>query len=334
MDEPEVVVACAWYNRAEYIHETLKSLLAQDFEKFEIVLVNDGSTDPRVRDILDSYDNPRLRIIHQENRGFVRSISKAIESSTAPYIAIQGSGDISFPTRIRKQYEVLKNRHEVVAVASRIENDLGEGRVHIAGTPFDGDASEYGIRKVIMMHGEVMYRRSTFDNVGGYRDFFRFSQDRDLWLRMSQVGKIVVLPDILYRRAANIGGVSGHAGKQVTQRCLSHFAVYCHVERLAGRLDPLDEYGPQAALFWRVPFALQTDIIRLGLSYFYFGRNDWEKIFMVGSQLRFGLLSTLTARMIGRMPVLSRKLLQWAFYAKNRDCLGRTRGGGQKRGSP
>ena len=86
--KPLVSVCCAYYNRSEFLRSTINGLLAQDYPNFELVVVNDGSTDPAVRSILDSYQDPRLRVIHQSNTGFVAAIRRAIDESRGQYIAI------------------------------------------------------------------------------------------------------------------------------------------------------------------------------------------------------------------------------------------------------
>lgn len=274
--QPQVVVACAWYNRADYIRDTVDSLLAQEFDSFEIVIVNDGSTDPRVKNILDSYSDPKLRIIHQKNTGFVRAISRAIESSNAPYIAIQGSGDISHPKRISKQWEAMQEDVKLALVACRVENilDVKNNIKKIYGKVFYGDAKEEVLHRVLLMHGEAFYRRDLYEKVGGYRSFFKFSQDRDLWCRLSREGGFCVLNDVLYTRYANIGGVSGNAQNQIYQRLLGHFAVYCHKEVLSGKQDPLEKFGSQAGLLFEGNFSLQKDLIRLALRYYLDGNED------------------------------------------------------------
>lgn len=302
---PQVVVACAWYNRADYIRDTVDSLLAQDFDDFEIVIVNDGSPEPRVREILDSYDDPRLRVIHQENTGFVGAITRAIAASDAPFIAIQGSADISYPDRLRKQAAVLEARPEVTVVGSRVDNilDIETGRKQVYGTPADGDLRQEALTRILMMHGEVAFRRSSYLAVGGYRPFFRFSQDRDLWCRLSRLGSIVVLEDVLCRRFANMGGVSGDSEKQIVQRFLGHFAVYCHAEVMAGRIDPLERFGPQAGLMYQGTYALQKDMLRLAIRYFLANNPEGaEAILKVAQRLKGGPVAWLLGKLLKILP--------------------------------
>ncbi|MBQ2263678.1 MAG: glycosyltransferase, partial [Loktanella sp.] len=74
-------------NRADYIRDTIDSLLVQDYPHFDITVVNDGSPDPRVREILDSYADPRLRVIHQDNTGFIRTAVSIPEGLALPTLA-------------------------------------------------------------------------------------------------------------------------------------------------------------------------------------------------------------------------------------------------------
>lgn len=94
-----------------------------------------------------------------------------------------------------------------------------------------------------------MYRRDLFDRVGGYRKFFSFAQDYDLWCRMSGHSRFHVIPEVLYRRKIGVpGSVTASAEKLILQKYCSSFAAYCHAERLQGRPDPLDQSGPISGL--------------------------------------------------------------------------------------
>jgi glycosyltransferase involved in cell wall biosynthesis len=252
---PKISVCCAWYNRADYISDTVDSLLAQTHPDFEIIIVNDGSPDPRVKGILDSYSDPRLRVIHQENAGFVNAIRRAFDEARGEYIAIQGAGDVSYPDRVMKQ-----------AAALDTDNSLGAvGCIHdvaFVGGPKDGRTS---ISKPITMqpqredflsdrnpfgHGEVMVRKNVYDAVGGYRPFFIFAQDRDLWLRMIEHSKFLVLENVLYqRRHFEKDGVVADWKKSIQQYILSNFARQCYGERQINGKDSLGHYGHLALVF-------------------------------------------------------------------------------------
>lgn len=276
---PQVVVACAWYNRADYIRDTVDSLLAQDFDSFEIVLVNDGSPDPRVREILDSYDDPRLRVIHQENTGFVGAIRRAIEASDAPFIAIQGAGDMSYPSRLREQHDYLINKIELIGVSCQRENTFVGGR-------FDGEKSITGQGRTVIKrkdflggtnpfsHGEVMFRRATYEKVGGYRKFFKYAQDHDLWLRMSEYGNYALLPKVLYfRRVFAEDGIAASGIKGLVQRKFSFFAKQCARDRDQYGVDLVSIFGMQAGLFRTGDRLLAKNLSSIAAKHLYFGNR-------------------------------------------------------------
>jgi len=254
MTTPEVVIACAWYNRAEYIRSTVDSLLSQEFDSFEIVIVNDGSPDPRVREILDSYSDPRLRVIHQENTGFVGAIRRAISASQAPLIAVQGSGEVSLPWRLRNQYDFLKRHPDHVAISSRAQNVLVKG---------DGTEGEKGVTTSIpkvdlelllrdnpMVHGASMYRRAAYNAVGGYRVMFQFAQDLDLWLRLQTKGKIAVIETLDVKRFIfEKDGVGNDPNKLAVQTRLAFLARKAAHEVSRCGIDPIEVYGPSSMLF-------------------------------------------------------------------------------------
>lgn len=255
---PKVSVVCSWYNRPDYISDTVDSLLAQDFDSFEVIIINDGSSDPRVREIFDRYDDPRLRIVHQENTGFVAAIRKAIELTSGEYIAVQGAGDVSRPGRLRVQAAFLDTHSDYVGVGCSIENVY-------AGGPLDGKRMElskkpgpiqserfYGNVPNPLSHGEVTYRRSIYNNVGGYRPFFSTAQDRDLWLRMIDYGRFAVADGTHYeRRIFYADGIAGSQKKTIGQIRLSHFARENYFLRQKFGLDLVDVFGVQAGLFSR-----------------------------------------------------------------------------------
>jgi glycosyltransferase involved in cell wall biosynthesis len=252
-----VSICCAYYNRAETINSTLDSLLAQTHQDLEIIVINDGSRDPQVKEILSTYSDPRLRVIHQENMTFVPTIRRAVAEATGDYIAIQGAGDISFPERIARQAAVLDANLDVGIVSCRHQElriggpKAGQtGLSRLISTAPDGEVLAGKYTPII--HGEVMFRKALYDKVGGYRTLFTFAQDRDLWLRMVEHAGIRVLEDILYQRNHFAhDGVNAIPEKVVQQRALTLFAIQCYHDRKIGGRDLIDRYGPAGFGFRR-----------------------------------------------------------------------------------
>ena len=262
---PKVSVVCAWYNRADYIRDTIDSLLAQDYPNFDVTVINDGSPDPRVREILDSYDDPRLRVVHQENTGFTVAIRRAIAMSTGEYIAIQGAGDVSFPQRLREQSAMMQADPKLAIVGCHYErHNLVTGRQNV----FRPQAPAQGsLRCPLLSHGELMYRRTVYDEAGQYRTLFHVGQDGDLWMRMLRNHTAAIVPEVHYEQRHFADGVGMSAKKRETRYILD--AVRIENENLFRKTgaDYIDDYGAAAFAMlsgrWRVQKARL--IVRLGL---------------------------------------------------------------------
>lgn len=255
MKNTKVSICVAYFNRSDCVIDCIQSLLAQDYNFFEVIVVNDGSTDPQTSVLLDGINDARLKVIHQENTGFVGAIRNAIDHSSGEYIAIMGAGDVCKKSRISKQVAVLDEFNSVGIVSCLFEN------VHFGGDR-DGerklrsypekkiDATDFLSGANPIGHGEVMFRRSIYDKVGGYRYFFKFSQDLDLWLRMIEHCEVHIIRECLYeRRMFAKDGVSTDAKKQYLQKFLAEFSRQCFKDRQTLGYDYVDKYGVHAGLF-------------------------------------------------------------------------------------
>ncbi|MDW2169813.1 glycosyltransferase family A protein [Vibrio sp. 1567] len=270
IERPKVSIVCAWYNRSKYIKDTVDSLLKQEFDSFEVIIVNDGSTDPNVKQVLDSYEDDRLTIIHQENSGFVSSISRAISIAKGQFIAVQGSGDISLPNRIRDQYELIAFDDNVVAVSCWVETRSLDTNDNEAITGYHKIEHDLVKNKDFMKsenpftHGEVMFRKHTYDMVNGYRSAFKYGQDRDLWLRMTTYGYGRVLKKVSYvRREFALDGVSTNIGKQLLQAKLTVLARQCNEERLQTGFDCIEKHGVYGCFYLKKDVSFKRKVINI-----------------------------------------------------------------------
>lgn len=206
---PKVSVVCAWYNRAEYICDTLNSLLTQDYQNFEIIVINDGSPDPQVQKILESYDDFRLKVIYQTNAGFTQAIRRAIDESSGEYIAIQGAGDTSSSSRLRLQVEMLMQSSGIAAVGTGCVQ-VAVGRIlrrrYFHPTK---ECTKESLRKNMpFVHGTTMFRRESYYSTGGYDIRFKYCSDWDLFFRILDKGRIVGIDQPLYEQRMFADGFS------------------------------------------------------------------------------------------------------------------------------
>lgn len=153
-DRPEVAVVVPAYNAGHVIGETLRSISAQTFHRFEIVVVDDGSSDDTV-EVVGAYalEEPRLRLVQQQNGGVAAARNRGLMETEAPIVAPVDSDDLWHPTRLEKHVAAL-NRNPAAAFAYspfRILN--GHGRI-IGNHPF------------FAFSGRVFYRQLFFNMVG------------------------------------------------------------------------------------------------------------------------------------------------------------------------
>lgn len=283
---PRVSVICAWYDRADYVLDTIGGILGQTFADFELIVVNDGSKDPRVQTLLESFTDSRMRIVQHSNEGFTKSIIKAIAQSRGEYIAMHDAGDQSTPDRLRTQVEYLDANPDIVGVSA--------GRRNVRLTP---SGTHELISEIVpqserltrldflnhigspINHGEVMFRRSMYEKVGGYRPVFYFSQDMDLWLRLTRHGDFGVQKAILLERRIFPDGVKGNLLKTVASLKFSRMAKACAREVDAFGYDMVDVFGMQAQLFRAHDKDCSNDLAKAALKYLRNGHSR-EAVFL------------------------------------------------------
>lgn len=199
---PRVSVVMSLYNSKKYLVEAIDSVLNQTFSQFELIIVDDGSSDSGV-DIVNSYSDPRILLITQKNRGLPAALNKAIEVARSDMIARMDPDDICLPERLIRQYDYLQQHPESVIVGSAATciDEHGDRLADIKMTPF------HGVGAVVLpespcIHPSVMFRCSAFEKAGRYPEKMRCGgEDAVLFNRMISYGSIVNLPEplILYR---------------------------------------------------------------------------------------------------------------------------------------
>lgn len=260
----DVLVVSVFYNRAELVADSVRSVVNQLEPAMHLILVDDGSTDDTYSELLKWKDD-NVTVVSHKNQGFVNSIIQAIDTIQSEYVAIHGSGDVSLAGRFQWQKNLLDDNPGTGIVGcylySKVKGATGRGKLVTA--KIWKPESEMMLKTNPFAHGEVMFRRSVYEKVGGYRPFFRYAQDRDLWCRFSHHCKFEMIEQPLYERFAYLpGSVSGDRTKAKEQRYLSAFAVYCHWCRLNRGYDPLERDGERAFRDFKPNLSLAYDFFR------------------------------------------------------------------------
>ena len=201
--KPTVSVVLPTYNRGEFfLRRALDSILNQTFSDFEVIVIDDGSTD-QTRYILSLYQvkDQRIKVIyHQKNKGLVTSLNEGIEASRGKYIARMDDDDISLPHRFEKQVDFLEKHPEITVLGSFISPIDS-----LIPYPFQREQDpdlfkiDLFLESLEISHPSAMMRRDfLIKHHIRYNDRFRSAEDRPFWADiMDAGGKIMVLPEVL-----------------------------------------------------------------------------------------------------------------------------------------
>lgn len=294
-----VSVVTVFHNRAAHIASSVGSLLNQTYRELEIIVIDDGSTDDTANELAKLSDS-RLDIRIQANTGFTPAIESAVRSAKGEIVAIHGSGDISAPTRIERQLAALDAHPEVVVTGCLVTNQADEMRTPTGSIPVGVPMTFAELADVYpMTHGEAMFRKSVFEQVGGYRPFFQLAQDYDLWLRMNEYGNFFTVPEPLYQRRQFDNSINTNIVKLLQQQHYASFAHFCGRTRLEQGYDPLDRFGNAGALMLPASKPLAKRLTAMGLKAL--ANGDQNGRLLIGAALaKHRSPRTLTASGIAR----------------------------------
>jgi len=195
----KLTVIMSVYNGECYLRQSIESVLNQTYRDFEFLIIDDGSSDSS-QDIIKSYDDVRIRlIINQENKGLIGSLNKGLSEARGEYIARQDADDVCHVERFSRQLQLLESDKSLLLVGSQL--DLIDERGMPKGNwkyPQDGQlALWFLLYNSAVAHSSSMYRKDTVISVGGYSADAIYAEDYDLWSKLSRLGKIKNLPDVL-----------------------------------------------------------------------------------------------------------------------------------------
>jgi len=191
------------YNCEEYVGEAIESILNQTFKDFELLIVNDCSTDS-TPEILAEFakKDQRIRIINnKENLRIAKSLNKAIKEAKADMVARMDGDDISMPERLEKQY-VLMNENKKLGVVGTNMITIDEDGKEIGKRGYNTDSKflkQSIFRYSPFAHPSTMYKKEYFEKVGGYNHFLVPTEDLDLWIRLGKVCDFSNVDEYLFK---------------------------------------------------------------------------------------------------------------------------------------
>jgi len=187
---PDISVVMSVFNGGDYLRKSIESILNQSYLNFEFIIIDDGSTDTSL-EIIKSYKDNRIVLINRKNKGFITSLNEGIEKSKGKYIARMDADDISFPSRLEKQFDFIeKNNLDICGGHYLLINKNGKiNGLNVVPTSHKMCTLSLFF-KVPFAHPSVMIRKQFLDeNSLEYgQSSYKIAEDLDLWLRMHRCG--------------------------------------------------------------------------------------------------------------------------------------------------
>jgi glycosyltransferase involved in cell wall biosynthesis len=247
------------YNKAANVRQAIDSVLAQTFTDWELLIVDDGSTD-NTASVLADVSDPRITVRSlPSNRGRSAARNLALSSARGRYIAICDSDDVSVPSRFARQVAYL-DAHPDVAVVSGAIRAFSTWRTAVMHFPQDEASIQRRFErgKMGVAHGASMIRAECFTTLGGYCEQLSFAEDFELFRRFARRYAFRSLPGVLLDYRHDVGASAirhwAHDG------CAHRYALYrSTLARDATRVLTLEEFSRQ----WRTRSAVYTlDLLR------------------------------------------------------------------------
>lgn len=178
----EVTVLMPVYNAEKYLREAVESILQQEFSNFELLVIDDCSSDSSVS-IIHSFNDERIRLVRNEvNLGVCATLNKGLELATTELVARMDSDDISYSGRLKEQVAYFRLNPETVLLSTSVRVIKGD-KTLVEVVEVDAYYNYYNLNFYCSLyHPSVMYRRSVIMAYGGYK--LPYAEDFDLWWRI------------------------------------------------------------------------------------------------------------------------------------------------------
>lgn len=203
-----ISVIITTFDRSSLLKEAIRSVLNQDFSDFELIVIDDASSDEGIAQVFNSFTDARIHYVrNNKNEGSAASLNIGLGQATGKYVAILDDDDAwQDSQKLSKQVEFLKSHRDYVLVGTNAIVVNSETKEEMTRTNFPSEDAV--IRQTIFRanpfaHSSVMFVRESALSVGGYDETLSRGKDYELMLKLGKIGKVTVLPDytLMYREA-------------------------------------------------------------------------------------------------------------------------------------
>ncbi len=262
---PQVSMVLPTYNHLRFLPQAVGSVLSQSFTDFELIIVNDGSTDGTGA-YLDTLKDPRVRVIHQANKHLPEALNAGFRAAHGDLLTWVSADNYCAPMFLERLVSALDANPNVGLVYSAFanidEHDQITSQVH---------CPDMNYRRLLLQFQDTgmasfMYRRTCQEKVGFYDPALEGAEDWDMWLRIAEFFDTVYVPDILYYYRRHPDSLTKTASQRVFQAALRTFQNALNRLRLERLYPSLDKCEDQPTAQFHAFFDLATGILKTKFS--------------------------------------------------------------------
>ncbi|MBO9312480.1 MAG: glycosyltransferase family 2 protein [Chloroflexus sp.] len=314
-DSPLLSVTVLNYNYAHFLSHCLDSILQQSFTDFEVILINDRSTDNSLAVIKPYLRDPRIRFVdHAQNQGFVASLIEGMQLSRGKYLSVISADDwVVSPHAFARQIEILERHPQVVMAFSAYGLYADEQTLSFVSRAAPASYVRDGrsvfadfLLKGYPQHSGTMIRKSAYQAIGGYDPKLRWSLDAQMWLGLCHFGDIAYIDEMLYAYRRHPSSMSKDP-TALRNAIIELFNIFDWTFGLMPETERrkqqwLYRKARQRALISFAADAVFSGNVRLGWQFYKVGLqvSPWETLFQKGT-LAIALRALLGARLYDRL---------------------------------
>jgi GT2 family glycosyltransferase len=233
---PTVSVVIPCFNLGEYVDEAIDSVFIQSFQDFEILIVDDGSTDEATRARLAACDRPRTRVVRTENRGLPAAKNLGLRQTTGRYLCMLDADDRLAPTCLERSVTALEQNPAIAFVSHWVRTFGDEDRT------WRPERCDFpALLDVNTVNGAALVRRDALLAVGGFDEAMRSGcEDWDLWISLVERGfPGQILPEVLFHYRRRPGSMSRTMLEVEGHPRLYHYLAHKHAGTFRAHLPAL-----------------------------------------------------------------------------------------------
>ena len=211
MKLPKITAIIPTYNRAHYLGIAIKSVLEQTFDNFELIVVDDGSSD-NTRELVEEFSDQRIRYVYQKNRGISAAMNTGIRAARGCYVARLDSDDMWLPDMLETLAKVLDAHPKIGLAYGKAQAMNKDGEPFSQIRAYAGLYPEDSLRSMLcgdcICNIAILVRRSCFEKAGLFDESLLVNEDWDMWLRVALHYPFAFVDQVLARYRYHDGNIT------------------------------------------------------------------------------------------------------------------------------